>query len=301
MRKLIGLELGSRRPGRGLVEVIVVVAILGFAGLWVLMALPRGRETARMAGCQKNLMHLGVGLQMYHQLAGHYPEVPSPLGPGGDGPIKAMLDALVVPDLLELQDPAKPPKPSQSPPRGSRVPGLACPSDPNAMGSSTLPVVSYRANTGNDPAGKGGPFEPGRAITSSRIEAADGLAYTAGFAERSVGDRRDGEPTPWNYATSPASLNRGGCPELPADRWRGDAGSDWFEASWRSTLYGHLLVPNASRSCIAEDGRTGLMGASSGHVNRVNVLMMDGSLKVVSPSIDPKIWEAMGTVGTPAP
>ncbi len=41
------------------------------------------------------------------------------------------------------------------------------------------------------------------------------------------------------------------------------------------------------------------MGASSGHVNRVNVLMLDGSLKVITPTIDPKIWAGMGTVGSP--
>ncbi len=112
----IGPADESRRPGRGLVEVIVIAAILGFAGLFLMMALPRGRETARMAGCQKNLMQVGVGLQMYHQTARHYPAVPSTLGPGGDGPIKAMLDVLVVPDLLEFQDPYEAAEADRGPP-----------------------------------------------------------------------------------------------------------------------------------------------------------------------------------------
>ena len=43
------------------------------------------------------------------------------------------------------------------------------------------------------------------------------------------------------------------------------------------------------------------MGASSGHANRVNVLMMDGSLRGVTPTIDPKVWQAMGTVGDDRP
>jgi hypothetical protein len=291
----------ARRTGRGIVEVIVIAGILGFAGILVLMALPRGRETARMAACQKNLMHIGVGLAMYHQAAGHYPTVP-PLGaPGGDGPIRALLDSLALPDLLELQDPARPPKPGQSPPRGIRVPGLACPSDPFAMERSNPSVVSYRGNTGDDPSGLGGPFQPGRAMTSARIEAADGLSYTAGFSERSTGGRRDRQPALWNYATTPGTVSKGGCPDAPADRWRGDAGSDWSEASWRSTLYSHVLTPGGEPSCIADDGRTARMGASSGHVNRVNLLLMDGSLRVVTPSIDPMVWAGLGTVGTPGP
>jgi Protein of unknown function (DUF1559) len=296
--RALGLSRRARRYGRGVVDVIVITGIIGFAGLVVLMALPRGRETARMAGCQKNLMQIGVGLQMYHQAIGHYPTVPLLDGSTGDSPVKAMLDSLALPDLLGLQDPSRPPRPGQSPPRGIRVPGLSCPSDPHAMERSSRPVISYRANTGDDPIGLGGPFQPGRTMTSAQIEAADGLSYTAAFAERSTGDRRDGQPAPWNYASSTGTVNRAGCPDSPSDRWRGNAGSDWAEPTWRSTLYSHHLTPNAGPSCIAEDGRTALMGASSSHVNRVNLLMMDGSLRVITPSIAPKVWEGLGTVGT---
>ena len=289
-----------RRAGRGLVDVIVVAALLGFVAVLVLMALPRGRESARMAGCQRNLMQVGVGLQLYHQAARHYPTVADPFGTRVDGPIKAMLDALVIPDLLELNDPSKPPRPTASPPRGSRVPGLACPSDPNAMTRPKGPVVSYRANTGDDPAGRGGPFEPGRVATSAQVEAADGLAFTAAFAERLVGDGQDGHPGGCNYAISPAELAKDGEPIVSADV-RGDAGSDWAEATWRSTLYNHALRPNADGSMISRSGRTALMGASSSHVHRVNVLMLDGSVRPITVTIDPRIWAGMGTVAAPEP
>ena len=294
----IGARLG-RRAGRGIVEVVAVVGIVGFFAVLAMMALPRGRETSRMVSCQRSLMQVGVGLQLYHQGARHYPTVP-PLGSkGGEGPIKVLLESLAIPDLLDLSDPSKPPKPGQASPAGLRVPGLTCPSDPNAMGRPALALISYRANTGDDPAGLGGPFQPGRAMTSEQVEAADGLAYTAAFAERLVGDGRDGHPDPANYGLTPGPVDFGGCVEIPADRWRGDAGSDWAEASWRSTLYSHAPLPNAARSCVAEDGRTAWMGASSGHVNRINVLMMDGSVKGVTPTIDPKIWAGLGSVGIP--
>ena len=289
----------ARRSGHGVIEVIVIIVIVGFAALLVLMALPRGRETARMASCQKNLMQIGVGLQMYHQAFRVYPTVPVLGTQQGPSPIQAMLDSLALPDLLELKDPAKPPKPGQSPPTGIRLPGLACPSDSFAMDRSTRPVISYRANTGDDPAGLGGPFQPGRTYSSSQIEAADGLSYTAAFAERLTGDQRDGHPSASNYAVSTGSIRRGGCPEAPSERWKGDAGSDWAEPNWRSTLYNHALTPNAQPSCIADDGRTALMGASSSHVNRINVLMMDGSLRVITPTITTKVWEGLGTIGNP--
>ena len=278
----------------------MVVGILGFAAVLVLMALPRGREASRLVSCQKNLKQIGDGLQLYHQLYQHYPTVPELSDSVVDGPIKTMLDAFVIPDFNELGNKSEPPKPTRHPAKGSRVPGLACVSDPNAMADPFAPTISYRANTGDDPSGLGGPFQPGRVMTSTRIEAADGLSYTAGFAERLVGDGRDRQPALWNYATSPGPIGEGGCPGAPSDRWKGDAGTDWAEGSWRSTLYNHILAPNASPSCLSEDRRTARMGASSSHINRVNVLMMDGSLRGITPTIDPTVWRAMGTVGEPS-
>jgi len=295
-------KAGRRRRGHGLVEVLTILAVVGFFLLWVLMALPRWRETARMAGCQKNLMQIGVALQLYHQANRQYPTV-APLGVGtpGDSTVKAMLDTLVLPDFLDLKGPDQKPKPSRATPPGVRVPGLACPSDPWAMAGRFAAPLSYRANTGDAASGLGGPFEPGRVATSAAIEAADGLSFTAAFAERLVGDGRDGEPGPMNYATAPGPIGDDGCPDAPAGRWRGDAGSTWAEAGWRATLYNHALAPAAPRSCVAEDGRTAAIGASSSHANRINVLLMDGSLRGVTPTMSPAVWKALGTVGTAPP
>ncbi len=287
---------GRRRYGRGPIEIVVVVGIAVFALMIVLVSLPKGRESARMLKCQQNLMQVGVGLQMYHQAQAHYPTVPRLENPIGSSPIQALFEAFVVPDLIEMRDPSKPPKPSRMPPRGARVPGLACPSDSNAFGGLSSPFNSYRANTGDSPSGFGGPFEPGRMMTSGEIERGDGLSFTAGYAERLVGDGRDKISAIRNYGITPGPITTLKCPEIPEDRWKGDAGSDWSGATWRSTLYQHTLSPNAPRSCIADDGLSALMGPSSSHPDRINLLMMDGSVKGVTPTIDPKVWQAMGTV-----
>ncbi|WP_435018931.1 DUF1559 domain-containing protein [Tundrisphaera sp. TA3] len=276
----------------------MIVALAGFLLAVVLMALPRGRETARLAGCSKNLSQIGVALQLYHQAQGSWPTVPS-LGEGrGDAPVAALLDGLHLPDLVGLVDPLQPPKPSQAPARGKPVPGLTCPSDPGAVAARPAPT-SYRATTGDTPSGQHGPFEPGRGSKSSEVEEGDGLSYTAGFAERLVGNGQDA-PGTMNYAVVPGPIGPDGCPEGSPGSWRGDAGTSWSDAGWKSTLYNHVLPPNAPRSCLAEDDQTAAIGASSGHLNRINVLYLDGSVRGVTPSIDLNIWRGMATMRTPA-
>jgi hypothetical protein len=53
---------------------------------------------------------------------------------------------------------------------------------------------------------------------------------------------------------------------------------------------GRRRLANAFPSCIADDGRSAFMGASSGHVGGVNLLILDGSVRTVPSRIDPKIW-----------
>jgi prepilin-type processing-associated H-X9-DG protein len=289
----------ARRHGRGPIEILVVLAIIAFALMILLVALPKGRESARMTGCQRNLMQIGMGLQMYSNAQGYFPTVPELNRTAGDSPIEALFDTFVIPDLLEVHDPTRPPRPTRTPPRNVRVPNLTCPTDSNAVGDASSPFNSYRANTGDSSSGRGGPFQPGRRMSGEMIEAADGLSFTAAYAERLVGNRRDGSPATCDYALLNDAVGPASCPDCPVDRWRGDAGTGWAEASWRSTLYNHALVPNAPRSCIAEDGRSALMGASSEHVNRVNVLMMDGSVRGVTPGLNLRVWQAQGTVGPP--
>src|SRR6266568_5172024 len=77
------------KPRRGIspVEVIVVLVVLLLLFLIVLMALPRQRENARMAGCRRNLMQIGIALALYDKSEATLPTVPTlasdrPIGPG---------------------------------------------------------------------------------------------------------------------------------------------------------------------------------------------------------------------------
>src|SRR3954454_15378915 len=100
-----------RRRGFNLVEGIIVVAILSFFVLVMLAMLPRRREVARRAGCQNNLMQIGVALVLYDRAAGQVPTV-TPLGDDagkGTGPLRALLELLGLSDLKGIDDETRPP------------------------------------------------------------------------------------------------------------------------------------------------------------------------------------------------
>ncbi len=294
---------GLVRRGVSVVEVLVVLAIMILFALWVIMALPRqtlARRAARMVACQRNLMQIGVALALYDQSQRSLPSVVELGGAAAahaSGPLKALLMELGLADLNELTDPQSPPPKRRVLSHSERrIPGFFCASDRNATAGSFAAPVSYRASTGDSPDGRHGAFAPGRHVSIAQIEASDGSSYTAGFAERLVGDHRLEHPAPANFALVPGPLGSAGCPRSAPTAWRGDAGVSWVACDWQSTLYNHALTPNAAPSCIALDRRSAFMGASSAHPDGVNVLVLDGSVRTFTPTIETKIWREWAAV-----
>jgi hypothetical protein len=288
------------RSGVTPVEVIVVIVVLSVVVLIAFMALPRQRENARLAGCRQNLTLIGRALVLYDSSERTLPSVPrlSRGMPVGPGPLKQVLQALVLPDFTELAERRRPPPhvPGEVPNDGP-IAGFVCQSDPNAITPGAFPApISYRATTGDQPDGWNGGFAPGSNVQLAEIDSGDGLSFTAAFSERLVGNRRNRSRRTMNYAIAPGPLTALGCPTTTDDAWRGDAGRSWAEATWRSTLYNHALEPNASGSCLASDSGTALMGASSGHTRGVNVLIFDGSVRTVAPTVDLNVWKALATI-----
>ena len=274
--------------------VIILLVLLVFT------AAPRQRENARMAGCRRNLMQIGIALALYDRSGGWLPTV-SRLPPESDSnraaPLLALLETLGLPDLTELSDVSVAPKSQPGLKISKRpIPGFLCQSDPRTA-STTFPApVSYRATTGDRPGGETGGFAPGVRRTLSEIEYGDGKAFTASFSERLIGTGRDGEADQVNYGKVADQLSEEGCPAAGAMRWFGNAGSSWAEIGWRSTLYNHVARPNAAPSCMTDDETAAYIGASSGHLGGVNVLLFDGSVRTVTPTIDPQVWKALATI-----
>jgi type II secretory pathway pseudopilin PulG len=288
-----------RRPGFGVVEVVVVLVLVVGLILLVLMALPRQREVSRAAFCRRNLMQIGMALQVYAGGSGRFPAVPDPSEPEasrGPAPLQSLLLELGQADLSKMIDPkAPPPRDPKAPTDPRLIQGFVCPADPETASGRFPAPVSYRATAGSTPDGRDGPFAPGRLVRPADVEDGDGLSYTVGFAERLVGTGRDRLPDPRHYALVPGPISDA-CPAAPEASWHGDAGSSWAEAGWRSTLYNHSLTPGTAASCLADDGRTARIGASSGHGGRVHALVLDGSVRTFLNTVDPKVWRAWANI-----
>jgi len=287
------MKTGSSQ-GLSAIEVVIACVLVGVLILFLLMSMPKNREAARQATCQRNLMQIGMAVGLYHQVVGH---LPSPQL-DGDSPLFQMLAELAQPDFMSLNDPKSPPPKQKNPPgREQPVRGFVCPSDPSATDGTHPAPISYRANTGDTTDGRNGPFAMGRILTLADVEAGKGASFTAAFSERLVGTGRPNNLASYAWVKGPVADS--GCPALDPAALRTDAGSNWLKASWVSTLYNHAAVPNASPSCIAIDGGTAMMGASSSHPMGVHVLLLDGSARSYRPSVALPIWKTLATTGDP--
>jgi hypothetical protein len=300
---------GARRRGLTLVDLLAIVFLMGLLVLFLLMAVPRGREQARLAACQKNLSQIGMALALYDQTQHRLPTTPPPEPirpdevPGTTGPLRILLETFGLSDFRDLAAGGALPEPAGPVPGAVPVPGFVCPSDPEATSGSFHAPVSYRACTGSDQFGSDGAFAPGRTTSLSAIERGKGTAYVVAFSERLVGDNQERHTDPRNYALVKDRLPEDGCTIAwlrdREGKWHGDAGATWRPSDYRFTLYNHSLPPNGRISCLSVKENAAFMGASSGHVRGVGLLMLDGSVKPILPSVNPVIWRGFAATASP--
>ena len=301
-----------RQSGYTAIDLIVVLFLVAGFFLLLLLSIPRAREQARLAACQKNLAQIGQAIAQYDTRCGSLPSVGplAPLdreensksaGPLPAGPLRTIIETLGQGDFQDLAGGATSP-PSRGPVPGE-IPlrGFICSSDANATARVLKAPINYRACTGGDQLGQDGAFAPSRTVSVAAVEQSDGTSFTAAFSERLTGSGEDGHPAIWAYASTPGPLPSGICSlgwlEGRHARFHGDAGSSWFLADYPSTLYNHGLAPDTLLSCVAMDGQSAHMGASSGHTRGVNLLLLDGSVKLIVPTVDTKIWKEFASIG----
>ncbi len=185
------------------------------------------------------------------------------------------------------------------------------------------PGNSYRGNVGvgpwvialpEYPDSGNGLFEERRITRDASIP--DGLSHTAAFCERVRGTGKVGpiKGSGWNVGQSPArdfwpatlvALTADQHLQACAVSARSDplfpftlAGRDWFWTGRERTLYTHTQTPGGHvPDCINAGLITapGMATARSFHVDGVNLLMGDGSVRYVVNSIDQATWRALGT------
>ena len=202
---------------------------------------------------------------------------------------------------------------------------LLCPSD-TQPGVAGYGRDNYRFNLGptgvwapgsSPPLSEAGPFTVH--VVYSPANFTDGLSSTVGASERLQGDWTRGQfklggdyllfrTLEWSeYFNSPdqtlqfcSSLSL----SLPQES-RG--GESWFLSGFHFTCYNHCATPNlkvtdcaltdhaSTRTLRERISQQGVFKASSYHPGGVNALLMDGSGRFFSDSINLRVWRALAT------
>jgi prepilin-type N-terminal cleavage/methylation domain-containing protein/prepilin-type processing-associated H-X9-DG protein len=290
------------RSGFTLVELLVVIAIIGILIALLLPAVQAAREAARRAQCTNHLKQLGLALHAYHDSLkafppGHLMASPTNLGERSAWAVHLFpyMEQMPLYEKFRVVNRQ----------RGDwgyctgyeelfnqALPGFQCPSSGKSDHGSCRTRNSYVANVGIGylrreftPSQKPGVFMQNRSL---RIrDFLDGTSTTAGISEiikvQVDGDARGN----WSYPEGcHYQHNRTPNTHIPDEI--------------RTTYCKEEVGPNHPKApCTGTFGGPGdrrvLMSARSMHPGGVNVLLMDGSVRFVTDTIDLAAWQGLGT------
>ena len=298
------------KPGFTLIELLVVIAIIGVLIALLLPAVQAARESSRRMSCQSNLKQLGVALHCYHERVrqlppGYLSNLNGPasqdpdsdctwdeIGPGW-GWAAFLLGDLEESNLqrtirfdLQIADP------TNAAARTTTVSVFACPSevmtgtftvvDSNGNPLTSVASSNYAAMNGvlgvtSDAFDNNGVFIRNRKMRLSDVT--DGLSTTLFVGERAT----DMSSMTWTGAVL------GGV--VPAQRYPNPA-----DQLANAEAAAALLLSHGSREHIPDDDLVFDADAtSSNHPGIVNFLFGDGSVHIISSSIDGQVYEALLT------
>lgn len=298
-------KLRKHRPkatGFTLVELLVVIAIIGVLIALLLPAVQAAREAARRTQCQNNLKQIGLGIQNHHDTLRQFPPghrfTTSCANSYAVGSwVVWTLPFMEQQNLRDLYSSTNPWwNGANEAARDVEVETLVCPSDVSVANFNSATNFGFRgnyaANTGigtysrslcTTPAHQTGLSVKGPFVFNSKTRFADltdGSSNTLGIAEiRRVN----------------ANDSRGAL--------FADAGSN---------LYTHDFTPNptssdATERCVSQVAQ-GLPCTSNGsggphrlsvrslHPTGAQGLLLDGSVRFISETIDLNTWQALGTM-----
>lgn len=310
------LENLRGRLGFTIVEALVSMAIIGLLVALILPAVQIARESARKTECRAHLRELCNAVANFESQHG---VLPAERAQGGfRSPLVEILPQVDqaayynqvlredVPTSYTPEDPASRHRPVLA--------ILRCPSDQQARGSN------FRFNHGCDILGddEGKRRGPLSTPATRSSDVTDGLSNTVIMSEAvmspngphsfhrgdawysGLGSQRVPRPSNEDVVSLCQAAAASPAPFYPY------VGHDWAVSGLGHAGYNHVLPPNGTVLNCRLDGPqltgstdhywpVGILKASSYHHGGVNIVMLDGSARFVSNSIDLRVWQAIST------
>ena len=335
------MSYSERREAFTLVELLVVIAIIGILVALLLPAVQAAREAARRSQCMNNLRQLGIALHNYHDVSRSLPFRQGGSGGGGDfestgdrmsglvsllpfleqGPL---YDQISSPSNFEGIDfPAFGPRPwiGEYHPWRTEIGGFLCPSDGGGRRKEDWETgrTNYVFSVGDwmpwahdDHPGRG-PF--GYQQTFNFASITDGTSNTIAMSERAIGVDsraiRGGVVINYEAVTDwPPNANPQICMAMQGvggfyidgQDYRDWSGRRWADGAIAFTSMNTVLPPNAP-SCFEGtwDGNRALLPPTSYHPGGVNVLLLDGSVRFMTETVDTGNLSSGAREGGPSP
>jgi prepilin-type N-terminal cleavage/methylation domain-containing protein/prepilin-type processing-associated H-X9-DG protein len=324
----------STRSGFTLIELLVVITIIAILMALLLPAIQSARESARQNACRNNLKQFGIAMHAFQSSRNYFPPSWKPTVPISGSVDGWSAQALLLPYMEQDTtfenidfDLSYNLAPNVTTADGDTIalsalrnPLFLCPSEVQDEvrfdgGARKHYPLNYAVNCGIwsvwDPAtgrGGAGAFYPNSNIRADQIR--DGLSNTLGMAEVKG----------WNSYYRNAALTGPAMPTttgavcaLGGDHKTNSGHTEWVDGRVHQIGFTTVFQPNTQVLCTVggvtydvdwtnqQEGKSSTVETfaavtpRSYHSGKVNVLLMDSSVRSIDDTIDIGIWRALST------